>query len=92
MDPLPGAGVVDAAITGPWIHRIDLTFKAEHSRIYDEETGSVWNIAGVAYDGILKGKRLASISGTHCLWFGWWATYPNSVLYPASRTDRDNVH
>lgn len=70
----------------------NLTFKAEHSRIYDEETGSVWNIAGVAYDGRLKGKRLASISGTHCLWFGWWTTYPNSVLYPASRTDRDNVH
>ena len=59
----------------------ELTFKAEDSRIYDEETGSTWNIAGAALDGPLKGQKLTPIPATHCLWFGWWATYPNSVVY-----------
>ena len=59
----------------------ELTFKAEDSRIYDEETGSNWNIAGAALDGPLKGQKLTAIPTTHCLWFGWWATYPDSVVY-----------
>lgn len=59
----------------------ELTFKAEDSKIYDEETGSNWNIAGVALDGPLKGQKLTAIPTTHCLWFGWWATYPDSVVY-----------
>lgn len=70
-----------------YLRRLDgreLTLKAHDSRIYDEETGSLWNIAGGAYEGSLKGKRLVPIPATHCLWFGWWVTYPNSVLYPAN--------
>lgn len=70
-----------------YLRRLDgreLSFKAKNSRIYDEETGSVWNIAGAAYEGKLKGKRLGPIPATHCFWFGSWVTHPNSVLYSAS--------
>ncbi len=70
-----------------YLRRLDgreLTFAEQDSRIYDQETGSVWNIAGVASEGRLKGKRLAPIPATHCLWFGWWVTYPDSFLYAAS--------
>jgi len=73
-----------------YLRRLDgreLTFRAEDSAIYDEETGSAWNIAGAAFDGRLKGKRLTPIPTTHCLWFGWWATYPDSVVYTASRNE-----
>lgn len=59
----------------------ELTFKAEASTIYDAETRSTWNIAGTAIDGKLKGQNLTPVAATHCLWFGWWATYPNSVVY-----------
>jgi hypothetical protein len=72
-----------------YLRRLDgreLTFKGQDSRIYDEETGSTWNIAGTALDGKLKGQKLTPIAATHCLWFGWWATYPNSVVYTASRS------
>jgi hypothetical protein len=69
-----------------YLRRLDdreLTFRAEASTI-DEETGSTWNIAGTAVDGKLKGKKLTPIAATHCLWFGWWATYPDSVIYTAA--------
>lgn len=77
----------ESLVPAAYLRQLDgreLTFKAKDSRIYDEETGTVWNIAGAACEGRLKGKRLAPIPATHCLWFGWWATYPDSVLYSAS--------
>ena len=37
----------------------------------DEETGSLWNLAGLAVDGPLAGTRLQQLPGYSAYWFAW---------------------
>lgn len=45
-----------AALDGRPLH-----FRVRDGRITDRETGSTWNVLGIATDGSLKGKRLAPV-------------------------------
>ena len=47
----------------------------------DKETGSLWDIAGRAYEGELKGWTLEWLDGTQVKWFAWAAEYPQTGIY-----------
>ena len=59
----------------------DLSFRAEGDTIVDEQTGSTWNIFGLATDGELAGSQLQPINAFPHFWFAWAAFYPDTELY-----------
>jgi hypothetical protein len=46
----------------------------------DEETGSYWNVEGIAVDGPLKGKRLPRAMTIRSFWFAWSSMFPDTEL------------
>ncbi|MFW5709310.1 MAG: DUF3179 domain-containing (seleno)protein, partial [Chloroflexota bacterium] len=61
---------------------IALTFMTDNTgRIFDNETGSEWNIFGTAISGPLTGVELfQELAGTH-FWFAWAAFRPETAVY-----------
>jgi len=58
-----------------------LSLHAEGDRIVDSETGSVWNVAGIATSGDLAGTRLPVISDAYvAFWLAWAAFHPGTEL------------
>ncbi len=63
-----------------------LTFEAIGGTLRDRETGSVWNLFGMAVDGPLKGRKLEPLDGGVHFAFAWLAFRPDSEIYaPAPR-------
>ena len=58
-----------------------LRFRIDGDDIIDEETGSTWNIFGMAVAGELAGTQLRAINAFPHFWFAWAAFYPDSELY-----------
>jgi hypothetical protein len=58
---------------------------SDEPRIVDEETGSVWDIAGRAVEGELKGWTLNWLDGTQVKWFAWSAEFPETSIYRTSK-------
>lgn len=48
---------------------------------YDRETGSRWNIEGVAEEGLLIGKSLDRLDSTMSEWYGWAAYFPQTSIW-----------
>jgi hypothetical protein len=46
----------------------------------DDQTGSVWNIFGLAVSGPLAGTQLGSMIKTDHFWFAWAAFRPDTVI------------
>ena len=70
------AGVFERTLVGKV-----LTFKTSGVRFIDTQTGSTWNILGVATAGPLAGKRLTPVvSGNH-FWFSWAVFKPKTRIY-----------
>ena len=57
-----------------------LTFSVVGDSIVDEQTGSVWTVAGEAIDGPAAGDRLTPIGHLNTFWFAWSAYYPDSAI------------
>ncbi|MFP6644380.1 MAG: DUF3179 domain-containing (seleno)protein [Candidatus Latescibacterota bacterium] len=47
----------------------------------DDETGSLWNLAGLAVDGPLAGTRLQQLPGYSAYWFAWSSFWPNTAVW-----------
>lgn len=61
-----------------------LTFVANGDGTYtDRETGSTWNILGVAVAGELSGAQLTQLLAFDHFWFAWAAFHPETELYGA---------
>ncbi len=59
-----------------------LTFyRGDGEAIFDEETGSRWNIFGEAVEGELTGARLRQQLAAPHFWFAWAAFRPETWLY-----------
>ena len=58
-----------------------LTFELAGDSFVDLETGSTWNLLGVATDGELAGTQLTPLSAHELLWFAWAAFRPDTLLY-----------
>jgi len=68
------AGVFHPVVAG---RRIDLSATADGFR--DRQTGSTWNVLGVATAGTLRGERLEAVPHADAMWFAWAAFYPGTV-------------
>ena len=53
----------------------------ERTTFRDEETGSLWNLAGLAVDGPLAGTRLRQLPGYSAYWFAWSSFWPNTAVW-----------
>ncbi len=50
--------------------------------LVDTETGSEWNLKGIAITGPLAGMSLEPIATSYTLfWFAWSVYHPNTVLF-----------
>ena len=47
----------------------------------DAETGSLWDVTGLAVDGPLAGSRLPTFDHGSPFWFAWVAFHPQSVIW-----------
>ncbi len=50
----------------------------------DAETGSLWNVEGIAIDGPLAGRRLPRVMSMRAFWFAWAAMFPGTGLHDPS--------
>lgn len=57
-----------------------LTFAAVDGEFVDEETGSTWNLAGVATSGDFTGAKLERVPHLDTFWFAWATYRPDTVL------------
>jgi hypothetical protein len=58
-----------------------LDFEFKDGKILDTQTGSEWNIFGLAIGGELKGKQLTSVVSINHFWFSWAAFKPETRVY-----------
>jgi len=58
-----------------------LTFERRDGRFRDKETGSNWNLAGVAVEGPLAGEQLTPIAHGNHFWFAWVAFRSDTELW-----------
>jgi hypothetical protein len=74
----------DVGATGTFDPRLDgrrLAFRATADGIVDEQTGSRWNIFGVATHGPLAGEGLRRLVAIESLWFDWAALFPRTQIW-----------
>ncbi len=91
-----GAAVIaeaeDVGATGVFAPIADgqaLTFTLSDGRILDEQTGSMWNLAGQAVEGELAGACLERIAATDHFWFSWAAFYPDTVIFQNNASEEE---
>ena len=48
--------------------------------VVDEQTGSTWNVSGVATSGPLAGRRLVPLPHLDTFWFAWSRYHPSTAL------------
>jgi hypothetical protein len=77
QDPLTSGSVVafDRRVDG----RV-LNFDLSEGLIVDRETGSTWNLAGLAVDGQSAGTRLKPVLYGEHFWFAWSVFKPETEL------------
>lgn len=62
-----------------------LTFTANGDDTFtDAETGSTWNLLGIALEGELAGSRLTIATHRNEFWFAWGAFFPEAGVYEGS--------
>lgn len=64
-----------------YINELELTFKKEKGYLVDEQTGSIWDMNGLATSGLLRGKQLERPNYTQVYWFAWSAFFPETAVY-----------
>ena len=73
--------IASAAVYGAELDGRKLTFQLEDGVVTDAETGSEWNIFGIAKTGELAGKQLQQLDhGVHFA-FAWLAFDPNAQVF-----------
>ncbi len=58
-----------------------LEFEMKEDKITDIQTGSTWNIEGVAISGEMKDSKLNRLTFDPGFWFEWVAFHPETLLY-----------
>lgn len=58
-----------------------LTFSPSGQNFMDNETGSTWNIQGLALSGPLSGQQLTEVVSVNHFWFSWAAFKPETRIY-----------
>jgi hypothetical protein len=79
-----GRDVGSVSVFLPIVDGVELSFVAEDDAFVDEQTGSVWNVAGEALGGELAGSRLTQINHLDTFWFAWATYQPGTELVEAA--------
>ena len=58
-----------------------LSFRSDGEKIFDNETGSTWNLLGRAIKGPLSGEQLTEVVSVNHFWFSWAAFKPETRIY-----------
>lgn len=58
-----------------------LTFSLVNGAFTDDQTGSVWNLAGVATEGELAGTQLTALPTRSTFWFSLITSFPELTVY-----------
>lgn len=66
-------------------------FRMENKQLVDIETGSKWNMDGLAVAGNLKGASLDAVFGVYAFWFAWAAMYPDTAVVPGPTVVPDSA-
>ncbi len=77
----------DVGTTGVFVPVVDgrrLTFGVSGDSFVDDETGSIWNVAGVATGGSLAGSALQRVPHLDTFWFAWSTYQPETTLIDGS--------
>ena len=79
---IPDSEDVGAAVAfRPILDGRTLSFSAGPTGITDEQTGSRWNIEGLAVAGPLAGRRLEPAVALDSFWFDWAAFHPDTRIF-----------
>jgi hypothetical protein len=65
----------------PPVVDIDTEPVSRRTRFRDEETGSVWDLTGLAIDGPLVGTQLQQLPAYSAYWFAWSSFWPNTDVW-----------
>lgn len=77
-----GRDVGSSAVFDPELNGRRLTFKAAGEGLFrDDQTGSLWNMIGVATQGELAGERLSAIPHGNHFWFSWGTFRPETEIW-----------
>ncbi len=75
----------DVGATGVFIAEHDgqrLDLRRDGASFVDEQTGSRWDIFGLAIDGTLQGAKLERVEHVDTFWFAWASFAPETTVLP----------
>lgn len=75
-----GRDVGSVGVFDPTVEGQELTFTGTDDGFTDEETGSLWTVAGQAVSGELEGAQLERIPHLDTFWFAWSTYAPDTDL------------
>ncbi len=84
LDSGSTAGGRDVGAANAFLRLLDgqsLTFRFDGMDIVDNETGSSWNVLGIAQSGPLAGKQLTPVVAVNHFWFSWAAFMPETRVF-----------
>ena len=93
-DALDASRIAEARAVGTGVayNRIvdgmELTFTKQGEVFVDDQTGTEWDILGVAISGELEGSELDLIAHRNEFWFAWDAFFPDSRVYGAETSSQ----
>lgn len=70
--------VFDSIVDG---QKLDFQFDKNSTTITDKQSGSEWNLEGIAIEGPMKGKHLSRLPFDEGFWFEWVAFHPETDVY-----------
>ncbi len=73
-----------AGVFAPELEGKHLSFRRKEGKIVDQQTGSTWNLLGIATEGPLAGKRLAPVEHGVYFAFAWLVFNPETQIVGAS--------
>lgn len=77
-----GRDVGSSSVFDPTLNGRRLTFENAGEGIFrDDQTGSTWNMSGVAVEGELAGERLSAVPHGNHFWFAWGTFRPETEIW-----------
>jgi hypothetical protein len=76
-----GRDVGTTGVFWPVVRGQSLHFRPGPEGFVDAETGSTWDVLGVAVDGPLAGERLRPVQHVSTFWFAWAAYRPDTRVH-----------
>jgi len=77
--PIGTAVAYDRVVNGT-----ELTFTADGENFVDDQTGSTWNVLGIAVDGDLAGTQLDVATHKNEFWFAFAGFFPGAEIHEVS--------